>query len=147
MATTKVNSEFIAVNAISGTIISDGAITSTHLAVNSVDSSESKSIVKSQEIDGKIIVELVKGTRLVAQDGKASDPKVYITIEGCDGDMESKIIKNNLNPVWGQRFEKDIKIARDKTKPMRFHVIDNDFLLNYLQNLFRSLIAAPSIFE
>ena len=40
MATTKVNSEFIAVNAISGTIIADGAITSTHLAANSVDSSE-----------------------------------------------------------------------------------------------------------
>ena len=40
MTTTKVNSEFIAVNAISGTIIADGAITSTHLAVNSVDSSE-----------------------------------------------------------------------------------------------------------
>ena len=40
MATTKVNSEFIAVNAISGTIIADGAITSTHLAANSVDTSE-----------------------------------------------------------------------------------------------------------
>ena len=40
MATTKVNSEFIAVNAISGTIIADGAITSTHLAANCVDSSE-----------------------------------------------------------------------------------------------------------
>jgi hypothetical protein len=40
MTTTKVNSEFIAVNAISGTIIADGAITSTHLAANSVDSSE-----------------------------------------------------------------------------------------------------------
>lgn len=40
MTTTKVQSEFIAVNAISGTIIADGAITSTHLAANSVDSSE-----------------------------------------------------------------------------------------------------------
>ena len=40
MATTKVNTEFIAVNAISGTIIADGAITSTHLAANCVDSSE-----------------------------------------------------------------------------------------------------------
>ena len=40
MTTTKVNSEFIAINAISGTIIADGAITSTHLAANSVDSSE-----------------------------------------------------------------------------------------------------------
>ena len=40
MATTKVNSEFIAINAISGTIIADGAITSTHLAANCVDSSE-----------------------------------------------------------------------------------------------------------
>ena len=40
MTTTKVNSEFIAVNAISGTIIADGAITSTHLAANCVDSSE-----------------------------------------------------------------------------------------------------------
>ena len=40
MTTTKVQSELIAVNAISGTIIADGAITSTHLAANSVDSSE-----------------------------------------------------------------------------------------------------------
>jgi hypothetical protein len=40
MTTTKVQSEFIAINAISGTIIADGAITSTHLAANSVDSSE-----------------------------------------------------------------------------------------------------------
>ena len=36
MATTKVNSEFIAVNAISGTIIADNAITATHIATNSI---------------------------------------------------------------------------------------------------------------
>ena len=40
MARTKVQSELIATNAISGTIIADGAITSTHLAANCVDSSE-----------------------------------------------------------------------------------------------------------
>ena len=40
MARTKVQAEVIATNAISGTIIADGAITSTHLAANCVDSSE-----------------------------------------------------------------------------------------------------------
>ena len=40
MTRTKVQSELIATNAISGTIIADGAITSTHLAANCVDSSE-----------------------------------------------------------------------------------------------------------
>ena len=35
MARTKVQSELIATNAISGTIIADGAITSTHLAAMS----------------------------------------------------------------------------------------------------------------
>ena len=40
MARTKVQSELIATNAISGTIIADGAITSKHLAANCVDSSE-----------------------------------------------------------------------------------------------------------
>lgn len=40
MARTQVQSELIATNAISGTIIADGAITSTHLAANCVDSSE-----------------------------------------------------------------------------------------------------------
>ena len=36
MATTKVNTEFIAVNAISGTIIADNAITATHIATNAI---------------------------------------------------------------------------------------------------------------
>ena len=40
MARTQVQSELIATNAISGTIIADGAITSTHLAANSVDTAE-----------------------------------------------------------------------------------------------------------
>ena len=40
MARTTVQSELIATNAISGTIIADGAITSTHLAANSVDTAE-----------------------------------------------------------------------------------------------------------
>ena len=40
MARTKVQSELIATNAISGTIIADGAITSTHLAANCVDTAE-----------------------------------------------------------------------------------------------------------
>ena len=40
MARTTVKAELIATNAISGTIIADGAITSTHLAANCVDSSE-----------------------------------------------------------------------------------------------------------
>ena len=40
MARTTVQSELIATNAISGTIIADGAITSTHLAANCVDTAE-----------------------------------------------------------------------------------------------------------
>ena len=36
MTTTKVNTEFIAVNAISGTIIADNAITATHIATNAI---------------------------------------------------------------------------------------------------------------
>ena len=74
MATTKVNSEFIAVNAISGTIIADGAITSTHLAANCVDSSELVTgsidtihIAANQVTSAKIVSDAVL-TRHIADD-------------------------------------------------------------------------------
>ena len=74
MATTKVNSEFIAVNAISGTIIADAAITSTHLAVNCVDSSELVTgsidtihIAANQVTSAKIVSDAVL-TRHIADD-------------------------------------------------------------------------------
>jgi len=74
MATTKVNSEFIAVNAISGTIIADGAITSTHLAANSVDTSELVTgsidtihIAANQVTSAKIVSDAVL-TRHIADD-------------------------------------------------------------------------------
>jgi len=74
MATTKVNSEFIAVNAISGTIIADGAITSTHLAANSVDTAELVTgsidtihIAANQVTSAKIVSDAVL-TRHIADD-------------------------------------------------------------------------------
>ena len=74
MTTTKVNSEFIAVNAISGTIIADGAITSTHLAANCVDSSELVTgsidtihIAANQVTSAKIVSDAVL-TRHIADD-------------------------------------------------------------------------------
>ena len=82
---------------------------------------------KNQNIKGKIILNLVKGIALVPQDGNTSDSKVYITISGCKGDMESKTIDKNLNPEWNQKFEKAINIKRGGCKPIRFHVLDNDF--------------------
>ena len=74
MTTTKVNTEFIAVNAISGTIIADGAITSTHLAANCVDSSELVTgsidtihIAANQVTSAKIVSDAVL-TRHIADD-------------------------------------------------------------------------------
>ena len=74
MATTKVNSEFIAVNAISGTIIADGAITSTHLAANCVDTAELVTgsidtihIAANQVTSAKIVSDAVL-TRHIADD-------------------------------------------------------------------------------
>ena len=74
MATTKVNTEFIAVNAISGTIIADGAITSTHLAANCVDTAELVTgsidtihIAANQVTSAKIVSDAVL-TRHIADD-------------------------------------------------------------------------------
>ena len=79
MATTKVNSEFIAVNAISGTIIADGAITSTHLAANCVDSSELVTgsidtihIAANQVTATKIVTDAIQ-TRHIADDQVTGD--------------------------------------------------------------------------
>jgi len=89
MATTKVNSEFIAVNAISGTIIADGAITSTHLAANCVDSSELVTgsidtihIAANQVTATKIVTNAIQ-TRHIADDQVTGDKLTNnITIAG-----------------------------------------------------------------
>ena len=79
MARTKVQSELIATNAISGTIIADGAITSTHLAANCVDSSELVTgsidtihIAANQVTATKIVTNAIQ-TRHIADDQVTAD--------------------------------------------------------------------------
>ena len=74
MARTTVKAELIATNAISGTIIADGAITSTHLAANCVDTSELVTgsidtihIAANQVTSAKIVSDAVL-TRHIADD-------------------------------------------------------------------------------
>lgn len=74
MARTTVKAELIAVNAISGTIIADGAITSTHLAANCVDTAELVTgsidtihIAANQVTSAKIVSDAVL-TRHIADD-------------------------------------------------------------------------------
>ena len=74
MATTKVNTEFIAVNAISGTIIADNAITATHIATNSIsgtliqDSGIVTSMIAANNITSTKIVTDAVLTRHIADD-------------------------------------------------------------------------------
>ena len=89
MARTQVQSELIATNAISGTIIADGAITSTHLAANCVDSSELVTgsidtihIAANQVTSAKIVSDGVL-TRHIADDQITGDKLTNnITIAG-----------------------------------------------------------------
>ena len=74
MTTTKVNTEFIAVNAISGTIIADNAITATHIATNSIsgtliqDSGIVTSMIAANNITSTKIVTDAVLTRHIADD-------------------------------------------------------------------------------
>ena len=74
MATTKVNSEFIAVNAISGTIIADNAITATHIATNSIsgtlvqDSGIVTTMIANNNVTATKIVTDAIQTRHIADD-------------------------------------------------------------------------------
>lgn len=51
-------------------------------------------------------IHLVKASNLIKADANASDPYVvfYLKSEGKDKGVKSKVIKNDLNPVWDQHL-------------------------------------------
>ena len=125
MATTKVNSEFIADNAISGTIIADGAITSTHLAANCVDSSELVTgsidtihIAANQVTATKIVTNGVL-TRHISDDQVTADKIASATIVG--GNIANNAILTQHiddDQVTGDQLADALTVVTSVTTPL-----------------------------
>ena len=128
MATTKVNTEFIAVNAISGTIIADNAITATHIATNAISGTLVQSsgivtdmIAENNVTAAKIVTNAIQ-TRHIADDQVTGDKLTNnITIAGTltsTGAFTSPGIDDNADAV-AITIDSNENIGIGETSPTR----------------------------
>ncbi|KAL3622616.1 hypothetical protein CASFOL_034027 [Castilleja foliolosa] len=82
---------------------------------------KSKSMAGMVEFVGLIYVNIVKGTNLAVRDMVSSDP--YVILSLGDQSMRTRVIKNNLNPVWNERIMLSIP---DTVPPLKLFVYDKD---------------------
>ncbi|GFQ04939.1 probable ADP-ribosylation factor GTPase-activating protein agd11 [Phtheirospermum japonicum] len=73
------------------------------------------------EFVGLIYVNIVKGTNLAVRDMVSSDP--YVILSLGNQSMRTRVIKNNLNPVWNERIMLSIP---DTVPPLKLFVYDKD---------------------
>ncbi|KAG8480762.1 hypothetical protein CXB51_025452 [Gossypium anomalum] len=91
------------------------------------DSDNHKSVRKSNslagmvEFIGMIKVNVVKGTNLAVRDMVTSDPYVMLTLG--QQSVKTRVIKNNLNPVWNESLMLSIP---DSIPPLKVIVYDKD---------------------
>ncbi|KAK5794768.1 probable ADP-ribosylation factor GTPase-activating protein AGD11 [Gossypium arboreum] len=91
------------------------------------DSDNHKSVRKSNslagmvEFIGMIKVNVVKGTNLAVRDMVTSDPYVILTLG--QQSVKTRVIKNNLNPVWNESLMLSIP---DSIPPLKVIVYDKD---------------------
>ncbi|XP_068659292.1 probable ADP-ribosylation factor GTPase-activating protein AGD11 isoform X1 [Aristolochia californica] len=73
------------------------------------------------EFVGLIKVNVVRGTNLAVRDVVTSDPYVILTLGHQS--MKTRVIKNNLNPVWNERIMLSIP---EPVPPLKLQVYDKD---------------------
>ncbi|XP_010246871.1 PREDICTED: probable ADP-ribosylation factor GTPase-activating protein AGD11 [Nelumbo nucifera] len=73
------------------------------------------------EFVGLIKVNVVKGTNLAIRDVVSSDP--YVILSLGQQSMKTRVIKNNLNPVWNERILLSIP---EPVPPLKVQVFDKD---------------------
>ncbi|XP_031372425.1 probable ADP-ribosylation factor GTPase-activating protein AGD11 isoform X2 [Punica granatum] len=73
------------------------------------------------EFVGLIKVNVVKGTNLAVRDMMTSDPYVILTLG--QQSVKTRVIKNNLNPVWNEKLMLSIP---DNVPPLKVLVYDKD---------------------
>ncbi|KAA0042318.1 protein C2-DOMAIN ABA-RELATED 11-like [Cucumis melo var. makuwa] len=71
---------------------------------------------------GRLKVIVVQGKNLVIRDFRSSDP--YVVVKLGKQKAKTKVIKNNLNPVWNE--ELTFKIDAEPTGLLNFEVFDKD---------------------
>ncbi|KAL2478226.1 putative ADP-ribosylation factor GTPase-activating protein AGD11 [Forsythia ovata] len=98
-----------------------------HAFRNSWRRSESKATKKSTsmagmvEFVGLIKVNVVRGTNLAIRDMVTSDP--YVILSLGNQSMKTRVIKNNLNPVWNEKLMLSIP---ENIPPLKLLVYDKD---------------------
>ncbi|KAK6163052.1 hypothetical protein DH2020_002893 [Rehmannia glutinosa] len=81
----------------------------------------SSSICCMVEFVGLINVNIVRGTNLAVRDMVSSDP--YVILSLGNQSMRTRVIKNNLNPVWNERIMLSIP---ENIPPLKLLVYDKD---------------------
>ncbi|KAL1559558.1 putative ADP-ribosylation factor GTPase-activating protein AGD11 isoform X2 [Salvia divinorum] len=73
------------------------------------------------EFVGLIKVNIIRGTNLVVRDMVSSDP--YVVLSLGNQSMKTRVIKNNINPVWNERLMLSIPA---NIPPLKLDVYDKD---------------------
>ncbi|XP_057789979.1 probable ADP-ribosylation factor GTPase-activating protein AGD11 isoform X2 [Salvia miltiorrhiza] len=73
------------------------------------------------EFVGLIKVNIIRGTNLVVRDMVSSDP--YVVLSLGNQSMKTRVIKNNINPIWNECLM--LSIPED-IPPLKLHVYDKD---------------------
>ncbi|XP_051144070.1 probable ADP-ribosylation factor GTPase-activating protein AGD11 [Andrographis paniculata] len=84
-------------------------------------SKKSNSMAGMVEFVGLIKVNIVKGTNLAVRDMMTSDPYVMLTLGNQS--MKTRVIKNNLNPIWNESLMFSIP---ENIPPLKLLVYDKD---------------------
>ncbi|GMI80325.1 hypothetical protein like AT3G07940 [Hibiscus trionum] len=82
---------------------------------------KSNSLAGMVEFIGMIKVNVVKGTNLAVRDMVSSDPYVILTLG--QQSVKTRVIKNNLNPVWNESLMLSIP---EHVPPLKVIVYDKD---------------------
>ncbi|KAI3800702.1 hypothetical protein L1987_28796 [Smallanthus sonchifolius] len=82
---------------------------------------KSNSTAGMVEFVGMIKVNVVSGTNLAIRDVRSSDP--YVMLSLGNQSMKTRVIKNNLNPVWNEKLM--FSIPSD-IPPLKVNVFDKD---------------------
>ncbi|CAH9113774.1 unnamed protein product [Cuscuta epithymum] len=82
---------------------------------------KSNSTAGMVEFIGLVKVNVVRGTNLAIRDMVSSDPYVILSLGSQS--VKTRVIKNNLNPVWNEQLMLSIP---ENIPPLKVHVFDKD---------------------
>lgn len=87
-------------------------------------------VIERAAIKGQIEMILVHGEKLPAGDGNGkSDPFVIFTMPDKK-EIQSKVVKDSINPIWKQEIKYPIEINTTTIEPIQLRVLDYDPLMN-----------------